>query len=167
MSGLLSFWRRHFLFVEGVIGTLPCIVLITWFLVLDGTSYTNDLLGGNRANIYRTTAAIAGTLLGFSMAGVAMVLNFVPSKRLTILQNSPHYPDLWKTFFQAAKFLGLLTITALVCLVFDKDTDPCAWFIVPFCLFLSLSALRVLRVVWILEQIIGLVSAPSPADRRS
>ena len=103
---LPSFWRTHFLLVEGVLGTLPCVGLILWFLVLDGTNYMNELLADNRTNIYRTTAAIAGTLLGFSMAGTSLVLNVVPSERLSILQNSAHYPDLLEDFLSGDKILG-------------------------------------------------------------
>lgn len=167
MRLLPQFWQKHFLGVEAVIAAVPVVALATWFIAFEGATEVDEFLKGNRTSIYRTTAGIAGTLLGFSIAVASLVLNFSGSSRLALVRRSPHYPTLWKTFFQTTRFLGLLTATALVCLVWDRDNEPVAWLILPFCLFLGLSATRLLRVIWILEQIIELVSRPSPSRDES
>ena len=163
---LPGFWRRYFLEVETLAAVLTSIGLAIWLIFFEGMSVVNDLISGNRANIYRTSATIAGTLLGFSITVASLVLNFASSPRLVLVRRSRHYPKLWKTFFQTIRYLGGLTIIALVCLVWDKDKEPLTWLIIPFILFLSLSIVRLVRVIWILEQIIGIVSSPSPAGDR-
>ena len=117
-------------------------------------------MSGNRGNLYRTIASIAGTLLGFSLAAVSLILSFSSSPRLALLQGSSHYPVLWKTFIQATKCLGALTITSLICLAVDKDNYPIVWLVVPLCLFLGLSTVRLIRVIWILEEFFNIVSIP-------
>lgn len=163
---LPGFWRRHFLEVETIAAVLPSVGLAVWLVFFEGMPVVNDLISGNRTNIYRTSATIAGTLLGFSITVASLVLNFASSPRLAVVRRSRHYPKLWKTFFQTIRYLGGLTIIALVCLVWDKDKEPFTWLIIPFFLFLNLSIVRLIRVIWILEQIIGIVSRPSPAGDR-
>ena len=167
MKLLPQFWQKHFLGIEASIAIAPTVALATWLLFFGGENEVEGFVKGNRTSIYRTTAGIAGTLLGFSIAVASLVLSFSGSPRLVVVRRSPHYPTLWKTFFQTTRFLGLLTATALVCLVWDRDNDPVVWLILPFCLFLGLSATRLLRVIWILEQIVELVSRPSPSRDES
>lgn len=160
-----AYWRRHFLGVEAALALVPALTLLVWFVLGDGRECVDGLMSGVRADIYRTTATISGTLLGFLIAVASLVLSFVSTERLTLLRTSEHYPAMWETFFQTTRVLGALTVTALVCLVFDKDGGSLPWLVVPFVLFLSLAFARLLRVIWILEQIIELVSRPSPASR--
>ncbi|MXZ87436.1 MAG: hypothetical protein F4Z07_01100 [Dehalococcoidia bacterium] len=142
----------------------PALTLLAWFVLGGGSECIDGLMSDVRADIYRTTATISGTLLGFLIAVASLVMSFVSTERLTLLRTSTHYPAMWETFFQAARVLGALTVTALVCLMFDKDGASEPWLVVPFVLFMSLSLARLIRVIWILEQIIGLVSRPSPAS---
>lgn len=162
MKRLHAFWRRHFLGVEAVVASAPVLGLVVWFIQFDGTAYVDEFVSGNRANIYRTTAAIAGTLLGFSITVASLVLSFASSERLSVLRSSSQYPLLWRTFFQTTRLLGALTITALLCLILDRETAPLTWLVIPFCFLVSMSIVRLLRVIWILEQIIEIVSKPSP-----
>ncbi len=158
-----AYWRRHFLGVEAALAVTPALTLLVWFVLGEGRGCVDGLMSEVRADIYRTTATISGTLLGFLIAVASLVLNFVSTERLTLLRTSEHYPAMWETFFQTTRVLGALTVTALVCLVFDKDGASLPWLVVPFVLFVSLSLVRLIRVIWILERIIGIVSRPSPA----
>lgn len=159
-----AYWRRHFLGVEAVLAVAPALVLVAWFVFGAGRECVDGLMSDVRADVYRTTATISGTLLGFLIAVASLVMSFVSTERLTLLRTSKHYPAMWETFFQTTRVLGALTVTSLVCLVFDKDGGSLPWLVVPFVLFFSLSLARLLRVIWILEQIIGIVSRPSSAS---
>ena len=160
MSALLRLRQKHFLGLEAVVASLPAVALLAWTLWLDGTSLFDAFLDGNRINIYGTVATIAGTLLGFSLAAASFVMSLTSSPRLAVLRQSPHFPTLWKTFFQAVRFLGALVLTSLVCLTWDKDDAPNTWLLIPFVLFVGLSIIRMARVIWMLEQIIHLVLSP-------
>jgi hypothetical protein len=101
--------------------------LIVWFsphlpAVAEALS---GILTGNRSVLYGTIASIAGSLLGFSIAAVTIVLTVVQSPRLHLVRASKHYGKLWNTYHS--------TILALC---------------------VGTSGLRVLNAIWILEQII-------------
>ena len=160
MRALLKYWHGHFLGIEAVVAIVPGVALATWLVGYGGDLHVDQFMDSNRANIYRTTAGISGTLLGFSIAAVSLVLNSASSPRLSLVRNSRHYPVLWKTFLQTTKSLGALTVISLVCLTWDRESSPQTWLVVPFCFLLTLSILRLFRVVWILEQIITIVTAP-------
>ena len=161
MIPIIQYWREHFLAVEASAALVLTGALAVWLVVLGGEAEVDKLLNGNRANIYRSLASIAGTLLGFSIAVASLVLSFISSKRLQILRGSRHYGSLWRTFFQTTRLLGASTIMALVCLLWDRDGAPCTWLVIPLCLFVTLTVVRLLRVIWILEQIILVVTKPS------
>ena len=161
----MKFWQRHFLGVDALTAVGLIAALVIWYLAFEGADYVEELLRGNRTNIYRTLASIAGTLLGLSIASASFTLNAVSSPRLAVLRNSRHYPTLWRTLFQTTWFLGALTIAALVCMIWDRDCAPTTWLVIPLALFVCLSVFRLARVIWILEQVIGVVARPSRDSR--
>ena len=136
------------------------LLLAVWFLCFDGEVYVDALMQDNRAIIYGTTATIAGALLGFSIAAASIVLGFSSNERLELVRGSAHYSTLWRTFFQTIWWLGGLTVIALVCLIWDKDSDPVSWFVIPFFLFFSLSVVRVARIIWILQRLVEIIIKP-------
>lgn len=157
----MKFWERHFLGVEAVIAVSPAVALAIW-MGYEGESCVEELLHGNRGNIYRTMTGVSGTLLGFTLASASFALNAASSPRLAVLRNSRHYPALWKTFFQTTWFLGALTLATLVCMIWDRDHGPTTWLVVPLVLFVGLCIVRLARTIWILERVIGIVTKPSP-----
>lgn len=160
MIGLPGIWRRHFLVFEAGIAIVSTLIFGIWFFFLNGAAHVDVLICGNRANIYRTTATISGSLLGFSIAVTSFVLNVLPSDRFRIVRESTQYPMLGKAFLQATWFLGGLTVTALICLIWDKESDPVSWLVIPLLLFAGLAALRVARTIWILEWLVKIVTKP-------
>ena len=161
----MKFWERHFLGVDALIAVGLAAALAIWYLAFEGTDHVEELLKGNRTNIYRTLAGISGTLLGLSIASASFTLNAVSSPRLAVLRNSRHYPTLWRTLFQTTWFLGALTLAALVCMIWDRDDATTTWLVIPLALFVCLSVFRLARVIWILEQVIGVVAKPSRDSR--
>lgn len=152
------FWERRFLGAEAGIAGILILFFIIWFFALEGASHVDALMHNNRANIYRTTATISGTLLGFSITSTSVALGFLPNERLDLVRGSRHFPALWKTFFQTIRFLGCLTIVSLIGLVWDKDCSPNSLIVIPFLFFLLLSIIRLLRTIWIIEQLIKIIT---------
>ena len=157
----MKFWEKHFLGVDAVIAVAPAIALVI-LLVFQGEHQVEELLDGNRTNIYRTLTGVSGTLLGFTLASASFALNVVSSPRLAVLRNSRHYPALWRTFFQTTWLLGALTLTALVCMICDRDSASTTWLVVPLVLFGCLCVARLTRMIWTLERVIGILAKPSP-----
>ena len=161
----MKLWKRHFLSVDALIAVGIAIALAIWYLAFEGEVQVKELLQGNRISIYRTLATISGMLLGLSIASASFTLTAVSSPRLEVLRNSLHYLTLWRTLFQATWFLGALTLTALVCMIWDRDAAPTTWLVIPLVLFVCLSVFRLARAIWILEKVIWVVAKPAQDSR--
>ena len=157
MKRIRTFWERHFLGMEAITTGLMTLVFSVWFFAFDGQHHVDESMQGNRGTAYTTIAGIAGTLLGFSIAVTSIVLNLSSAHGMKKLRKSKQYPKIWETFISTGRMLGMLTIVALFCLFIDTDRTPNSWLTIPLCFLLLLSIWRVVRVLWILENIIELV----------
>jgi hypothetical protein len=163
MTLLPQWWRANFLRVELVVAFLLTIAFALWVARYGGDRVVEEVLNDNRAAIYGTLASISGSLLGFAITAVAIILGFVPLERMAVVKESTHYDELWQTFTSAIKALALATFATLLGLVLDRDASPLPW-VVYLCVFATiLSLLRLVRCVWILEKVIRLVTRPSKA----
>ena len=164
---LPGFWKRHFLRTEGAVAIAVTIGFGGWYWWFNGAAATDCVLSGNRAALYGTTASISGSLLGFVITATSIVLGFSASDRLAVVRESAEYPTLWKTFSATIKALALSTIVALLCLLFDRDSAPVPWLVIPLVFAVLLSLLRISRTIWVLENIIALLTKGAGPSRKS
>ena len=99
-------------------------------------------------------ASIYGTMLGFSLATVAIVLGLVEHPRMKLVRDGPHYDTLWDTFKSAIRVLGLATIVAVIGLIWDKENSSNRFILYFNVFFLVLSFARISRCIWILDKVI-------------
>jgi hypothetical protein len=152
-----SWWRKHFLFVELFIAIALTAILVVWSVRWGGHQVLLNLVKGNRAAIYGTVATLFGSLLGFSITAMSIVLGFTTSERLALLRSSSHYKDLWAVFTSAIRVLGITTVLALIGLIFDREAVQRPYIFV-VCVGLStLCILRMARCLWVLERIVALL----------
>jgi hypothetical protein len=161
VKALAQWWKVHFLAAEMGLAVLVGVAFAVWAVWLGGQPLVDAILKGNRATVYGTLASMCGSLLGFTIAVVAIVLGYASSDRLAIVRESRHYPTLWHVFVAAMRALGVATLVALVGLILDRDGAS-----VPVILYvcvgtMALATLRLARCLWVLEQVIALVAAPS------
>jgi uncharacterized membrane protein len=116
-----------------------------------------NLDASHRSSLYSTIASIVGSLLGFVIAAVAIVLPMASLPRLRVLRASPHYRELWRTFHSAIRWLAVATIACLVGLASDRSPDPLLP-VTAFAVFTVVTAaLRLLNAIWVLERVVDLV----------
>jgi hypothetical protein len=161
MKLLPKWWRRYFLLVELLLTILVTIIFIIWYEWFRGEAFLCSFLCGNRAAIYGTAASIFGSLLGFAITASSIVLGFSASDRLRVIRESKQYNTLWQVFSSTIRALALATISSFISLIFDRDTHP-----VPLLLFFALfgavlAFFRVWRTIWVLENVIALITMPS------
>jgi hypothetical protein len=91
------------------------------------------------------------------LAAATIVLTIAGSPRLNRVTSSNRYRDLWSMFLSATKVLGLLTVAAILALIFDRDTapEPLATYLLLF--FLILAIQRVATCIWILDRLTALM----------
>jgi hypothetical protein len=153
MKGFAQWWKVNFLSLEFWLAILLGAAFYIWLRRLGGEAIAAEVLKGNRAGIYGTLASIFGSLLGFVIASVSIVIGFAGSEKLAILRSSKHYSDLWRVFTSATRALGITTIVALAGLVFDRDAHP-KTFLLALCLTsLILSVFSIARCIWVLDNL--------------
>lgn len=156
---LPQFWKSHFLAYEFIFVLMLTLTFAIWAEYFNGLNDLEGFLNGNRGNIYGALASIFGSLLGFVITAVTVVIAFASDDRLAIIKESTQYQTLWKVFFAAIRALGAATLVALLALVFDHDSSP-VYRLLYLILFVSLlSTVRIARCVWVLENIIEIVAA--------
>lgn len=158
-----QWWKTHFLWAEFGLAVLLSAGFILWIERYGGAGIVNTTLTGNRGAVYGTLASITGSLLGFVLATVSIVFGFATHERLAVVRDSPHYTTLWRVFTSAIRVLGVSTVFLLVGLLVDRDTSPTRIVMYVCVLVFLLAIFRLARCVWVLEKVIGLVTAPSKA----
>jgi hypothetical protein len=155
-----TFLQQHWLLAQVVAAAIATAAVFA--LVGSGATGTRlgDWLSNDRAALYGTVAALAGSLLGFVLAAATIILTIAGSPRLARVTGSNQYVALWSMFLMATKGLGALTLWSLAALVLDRDSSP-----VPLMtyglLFLSvIAALQIGTCVWILERVTRLMTKP-------
>jgi hypothetical protein len=163
VSVLPKWWRSHFLIAELGLAAVCSAAFVMWVMLCGGGTILEETLKGNRGAVYGALASIYGSLLGFAITAVSIVLGFSGTERLTVVRESKHYPILWKVFTATIRTLGLATVVALFGLILDRDNHP-----MNIALYLTvfasvLAVLRLARCVWVLENVIALVTGPPKA----
>lgn len=158
MARIKDFWDKYFLPLEFLVSILLTACFIIWGELYSGRLVMDSLLEGNRSAVYGALAAIFGALLGFVITAVSIVLGYIASDKLTLVRESPHYEDLWRVYKAAMRSLAFATITGLLGLIFDREA-----YSLPFLFYLNimtttLAFFRLGRSIWVLENIIGLVT---------
>ena len=155
---LPSWWRKNFLFWELTVAVLASVAFSVWQLFLQERSPLDSILSENRGPIYGTLASISGALVGFVIAAFAVVLSFSSHPRLVLLQESPHYMTMWRVFTHSILALALATILTMVALIIDREDDPVP--LIEYAVLGSfvLAAIRLVRVLWILNVIVSVVT---------
>ena len=154
-------WKKNFLEWELGLSIAISVGFAIWVEGLHGLHDVDVILNGQRAAVYGTTASIAGALLGFIIATVAIILGFSAGDSFTVLRESAYYKDLWRTLKSTIKMLALATLAAVVALLVDRDAAPNAPAMLVCFGFAVLSIIRLARSIWILNKVMFIVTGVS------
>ena len=163
MTLLPKWWRTYFLPTEFWLAVLGGASFVTWASLYGGGAILEDTLKGNRGAVYGSLASIFGSLLGFAITAVSIMVAFSTNDRLTVVRESKHYAVLWEVFTATIRTLGFATVVALFGLVLDRDNHPMNAMLYLTVFASVLAALRLARCVWVLENVITLVAGASKA----
>lgn len=160
MSEIRRFWDRYFLTMELLTSTLIALYVIIWGEFFRGNPVIDRILGNNLIGIYENLVAVFGTLLGFVITAVSIVLGYINNENLSILRQSARYEDLWKVYKSAMRSLAFATAAGLAGIIFEKAGDLKYILIYINVFTITLAVFRLGRSIWVLENIISLVTAP-------
>jgi hypothetical protein len=157
MYSIRRLWNAHFLGFQLGLSILGGILFTTWIFWFGGSVVVDSILHENRSAVYGTLAQIFGSLLGFVITALSIIIGYSTNEKFEFLRKSKHYPTLWKVLISTIKALSAATVVMVVGLVFDRDSSPQP-LILCFCVFTTLLSLFRLRsCLWVLENVILIV----------
>ena len=156
-----NFYGAKFLLLEFVLAVVACSAFVVWAECFDGTSRVEEILQGNRADVYGTLASICGSLFGFAITALSVIMATSGSSRLQVVRASKHYGDMWQVFISSIKWLGAATTILIVGLLVDRDGVPRMWVFYTALFTISVVMVRLARMVWVLGRVIQLINSPS------
>lgn len=164
-----AFYGRRFLGIE----LLLCLITTSVFALFverqDSFPAIARVLDGSRNNIYNALASVLGSLLGFTIAAVAIVIGYAQSPQLELLRESGVDRTLWRVFTSSIRALAFATAFALTALVIDtSDTAPSRFALYGMMCLILIATVRIGRVIWLFETVIKIVSSrPTEAENES
>jgi hypothetical protein len=157
-----KFYNAHFLTVEFFLAiclTVAVGAAGAWIPAAH-TLWTD--LEGQDPTLYSTLAVLAGTLLGFLITGLAIIVAIGPISALQLLSDSGQRGTVWTVFAQAMGWLAVTTVWSLIGLVLSPQSPVGAMVGVDECFLVILSGAGVLRTVWVLRHMVRAALLPVP-----
>jgi hypothetical protein len=159
----MSFYRKHFIAIELAISILAAAVLVLVIEQLLARNMPIGTLTGNRQALYTALASAGGSLLGFILTSVSIVVVFGQLRIFDLIRSAGQYEELFRVYFHGIGALAAATLWALAGLVVDTDRSPQPLFTYLMIWLVLLSALRVWRCVWLLQYIVRIAGAARTA----
>ena len=154
MRKIIILYRRNFLKAELILSFIIAIIIIGLidYVMLWSRDDIISWISQNKADVYPLVASIGGTLLGFVVTGVSVLIAFTESGKLDLLKKSEHYKTMYAVYFNTIKYLAIVTGVAFIGLMVDGYWAIPLLYIIIWAVIISL--LRMWRCVWILENIV-------------
>ena len=151
MMRVQKFYDRYFLAVELCLSVMMFLAIIAPFELHFGRAALGEFVDKSRGGFYSSAASVAGSLLGFVISAVSIILVF--GQHLSFLKASGHYSTIFDVFYQAIIWLAAATVWAFVGLFVDSGGNVQFWALYGMIWLLILSCFRVGRCVWILRRV--------------
>jgi hypothetical protein len=156
----MKLYREHFLVADMVVAVTVGCLLVTWMIRFGGITPVDSLLAGNRSAIYGALSTIFGSLLGFVITAVSILVGVCGVEKLRVLRESQHAADLWRIFTSTSRWLGVATALSLAGLVGDRDTKPVHAILYATIVVAAISVARLWRSIWALENVVSVLATP-------
>lgn len=115
-------WRRDYgHWVFAAISVAGAVALVRW-TKLD--NLIKEILNDNRGDLYPAIVGLEGTILGFVLAALTIVLGYSQAPRFETLRKSKHWQSIFRTYIRSVKWTGLALIAAITGLIFDRNNAP-------------------------------------------
>jgi hypothetical protein len=124
MTAFRRHYEAHFLGYDLVFALVFSAIVVIAVELVWGRTQVIQSLNGTRQGIYGALASIAGSLLGFSITTVSIVMGFIQVPQLQMLRESRHHQTLYAVFFSTIKYLALAVALPLLALLIDRDNAP-------------------------------------------
>jgi hypothetical protein len=135
------------------------LLLVAFLLATGAANFDATLSPKMRADVYDPLSAATGTLLGFVLAALAVLVALPSTERIEKLKRHPEWDLIPSTYFRAARALLLSLVLCLLGLPLDSGAAPWLPYEAAVVIVLSLSLVRVGAVLVSLNQILAVAQA--------
>jgi hypothetical protein len=131
------------------------VILAAFLLATRDSDFDSTLSAAMRADLYDPLSGATGTLLGFVLAALAILVALPSTERIQKLQEHPDWKLIPSTYFRAARALLAALVLCLLGLPLDSGKDPWVLYEAFVVVALSLSLVRVAAGLIALDQILA------------
>lgn len=146
-------YEAHFLCCDLIVSVILAVVLAYLYESFRAEGFLEAVAS---PELYGTIATIAGTLLGFVVTGLAVILSVGDSPALRVLRRSKRYPEVYSVFFGAGCCFAILMLLALTGMVLERSGPVAGW--IPYMVTwgVLLCLFRLGRCFWVLHWVVKL-----------
>lgn len=157
MTSFKEKYQKNFLMYEFAISVIISLIVIAIITKCWSESEIHNWIKLNKSGLYSLLASISGTLLGFIITGISVILAFSESQKLRRLKESTQYKTIFVVYFSTIRYLAFTTIVAILGFVTNnRSVDICLLYLLIW--LLIISSLRIWRCLWILEKIVSFMT---------
>lgn len=148
-------WRTDFLKYDFIACAIVALAFVGWAEFLGGHARLIKWFAGNRAEFYGAVASISGSLTGFALAAISIVIAFLGSGRLGLIEREPVLvQQLIQVFFSAVKWLSATTLLALMGLLVANPEGMQRALLYLNAIVAAVGVCRTARSIWALELVV-------------
>lgn len=159
---MMTFYKEHFLRAELVLSVVLTLLLAESGMWLPELGKALTDLTGKDTTVYSTLAGLAGTLLGFVITSISILIAIGRIPQLALIRDSGHMETVWAVYSQAIGWLAMATIWSLAGMVLSRSGHAGSVIAIGECGLVILCAFRVYRCVWVLSSFVRSALLPPP-----
>lgn len=149
-------------FVRELLCFAVLVVVLWWLGSRYGESALAAFLAHRRSDLYASLLGLEVTLLGFTVAVLAIVLGYSQAPRFEIVRRSRHWKGLFGSYTRAMRWTACAALGALAALLLDREDAPNLPATVACFVSLFFSVIFVVRMLWVTERVVAVVIAARP-----
>jgi hypothetical protein len=139
------------------------VLLVGAFLAsTSSNNFDETLTTAHRSSLYGSLAGTAGSLLGFVLAALSILVALPSSERLEALRSHPKWARVPSAYFRAARALLAAVVLCSLGIVIDSADSPWQLYETVAVGVLGLALVRVTAAVVALDQIVGVAKERQP-----
>lgn len=159
-------YYKHFLTYELIISLLISGLAIAIIQFIWSPEEVYKWMFFNKSQFYSLLATISGTLLGFIITGISVIMSLSESKKLEPATESTQFKKIFLVYFSTIKFLAFTAIVSIIGFLVNSN-------LINMCLFYLLiilaiiSVFRIYRSVWVLKKIVDIIIPNVDGDSKT
>ena len=151
-------WQAHYLCFEFCSSVAISVGFGVWLTRYGGDAILHGIFGERRGDLYGILAAIFASLFGSMLTVASITIAMINLDRMRLIKESPALSTLGATYISAIYWLLFSLLSALLCLWFENGLRLNIVLIILLFFSTSVTAFRVIRVVWIMSNLIRIMT---------